>query len=191
MISEKLKTSTAENHRIVEESGLMAPILNRTITKESYARILKKFYGFFHPLEITINTFSELTDYLPDFSERRKSEALIDDLKKIELQHEIEFSLCNNLPTLTHLSHAFGCLYVMEGSTLGGKMISRILNDTLNIDEASGAKFFTGYGPATGTKWNTFREALSKYSAETNDDELVVEAANDTFLKFKQWIDQD
>ncbi len=191
MISEKLKTSTAENHRIVEESGLMAPILNRTITKESYARILKKFYGFFHPLEITINSFPQLSEYLPDFSERRKSEALIDDLKRLELPQETEYNLCNNLPTLTHLSHAFGCLYVMEGSTLGGKMISRILNDTLNIDETNGAKFFTGYGPTTGMKWNAFREALGKYSTETNDDESVVEAANDTFLKFKQWIDQD
>jgi heme oxygenase len=59
---------------------------------------------------------------------------------------------------------AFGCLYVMEGSTLGGKIIYNILKKQLGLSDSAGASFFYGYGPATGEKWKTFGASLEAFA---------------------------
>ena len=83
-----------------------------------------------------------------------------------------------------------GCLYVMEGSTLGGKFIARQVQEKLGLSPEAGTAFFSGYGNETGARWKTFREALSRHSAETGDEALIIEAAEDTFLRLEEWFDQ-
>jgi heme oxygenase len=55
-----------------------------------------------------------------------------------------------------NLNFAVGCLYVLEGATLGGQFISRHLA-TLGIGPANGGLFFHGYGAKTGEMWKSFQ----------------------------------
>jgi heme oxygenase len=55
------------------------------------------------------------------------------------------------------------------------------------VDELS---FFNGYGEATGPMWNTFQKALNDLGYTNQELSIIVGSANDTFLKFKQWIQQ-
>jgi len=189
MLLEKIKQLTAQNHTAMENSNLMKPIIDRELSLESYQNILIKFYGFFQPLENSINRFSDIHNYLPDFETRRKSSAIMDDLHKLGCIDEI--SLCKDLPEIKTSSQALGCLYVMEGSTLGGRIISRIIKETLLLDNGSGASFFSGYGEETGKKWKLFCEALTDYSTTVNDDGTIIDAANETFIKFKNWAESE
>ncbi|WP_028979138.1 biliverdin-producing heme oxygenase [Sporocytophaga myxococcoides] len=189
MLLEKIKRQTAENHAAMENSNLMKPVVSRELSLESYKNILIKFYGFFHPLENSINSFSDIHNYLHDFETRRKSTALKDDLHKLGCNEEI--NLCNDLPEIKTSSQALGCLYVMEGSTLGGRMISRIISETISLNKDSGVSFFNGYGEETGKKWKSFCEALTHYSSAVNDDDTIIDAANETFIKFKNWVESE
>ncbi|GAL85382.1 heme oxygenase [Sporocytophaga myxococcoides] len=189
MLLDKIKQQTAENHAAMENSNLMKPVMNRELNLESYRKILIKFYGFFQPLENSIHRFTDILNYLPDLETRRKSSTIKEDLQRLGYKSEI--NLCTDLPEITTSSQAMGCLYVMEGSTLGGRMISRIIKESLLIEMDSGVSFFSGYGEETGKKWKLFCEALKEYSLAANDDNTIINAANETFIKFKNWVESE
>ncbi len=72
-------------------------------------------------------------------------------------------------------------MYVLEGSTLGGTMISRRLRQSLGLHPGSGggAQFFFSYGPQVGRMWRDFTAALEAYSegnAHGKDEEIVASA---------------
>lgn len=186
MLLKEIRSRTAENHARLENSPLLTPFAHQRIDPDTYLKILKKFFGYFQPLEKVIGSFPEISVWLPDYTERRKAELLLNDINK--LQKDASISFCEALPKVRTAAQAFGSLYVMEGSTLGGKMIYSILKKDLNLDHDSGASFFYGYGPATGAMWKAFTSRLEAFGEAHDADEEIIAAANDTFLKFEQWI---
>ncbi len=104
------------------------------------------------------------------------------------LSNRPDVNLCEKLPDIRTAAQAFGCIYVMEGSTLGGKIIYNTLKKQLDLDKMRGASFFYGYGPETGIRWKTFGESLQTFATGSGADEEIIAAANDTFLKFEQWM---
>jgi heme oxygenase len=97
---------------------------------------------------------------------------------------------CEDLPKISSQAHALGALYVMEGSTLGGRMISKMLKENLGLESENGAGFFNGYGVHTMQKWNAFKEVLSDYCTTHFCEEEIVSTADDTFLKFNYWMNK-
>jgi heme oxygenase (biliverdin-IX-beta and delta-forming) len=188
MILQLIKEKTADHHKALEDSQLMRPISMGVISPNEYIEILKKFYGYFSPLENKIEKFEEVYTYLPDYSSRRKSHSLLTDLRN--LKYKGDLPVCKNLPSVRDTAEAFGCLYVMEGSTLGGETISKILSESLKLHPYNGASFFNGYGEDTLAKWKNFRNALQMYSSKYNKHESIVESANDTFLKLREWMEK-
>ena len=190
MILEALKTKTAASHANVEASPLMAPISRRSITVPEYTHILEKFYGYFHPLEVCITNLPAISTILPDFSSRRKSSSILQDLSFLRgtTVHPESILLCSDLPKINSASEGLGALYVMEGSTLGGKFISRIIQETLGLTPENGINFFNGYGPQTGVMWKSFGETLTRYSTSGQTEDAVVAAADETFRKLEKWF---
>lgn len=189
MILNSIKSATAENHKSLESSILMLPVSENSLTKDNYINILKTFYGYFSPLENLLAKKSDLLKHLPDFNERRKSELILKDLKFFgQADHAIE--ICQDIPEVNNLSQAFGCLYVMEGSTLGGQFISRSAGKQLSLENEDGILFFSGYKMETGKKWKAFQEALVAYCEKSDDEEVIIESANDTFNKLSKWFNK-
>ncbi len=189
MILEEIKYKTAENHRRLEESELLKPITSPTLTQDHYQKILRVFYGYFYPLETALEPFQLADNYLPDYGSRRKAAMIRQDLHT--LQHnapEDTLPLCAELPSIQSMAQAFGCLYVMEGSTLGGKIIAKSLEKNLGLSAVHGASFFHGYGPDTGHKWKTFQQSLVRFNQDFQKEQEIVEAANETFYYFENWI---
>lgn len=189
MILKKIKEQTQNSHTSLENSALLRPISRKSLTIHEYIDILQKFYGFFFPLERQIAGFP-VKQYLPDFDERRKAGLLMHDLQQLRPPLPT-VPLCPNLPQVNTLEQAFGCLYVMEGSTLGGKMIYKIVKELLGIDQHNGVSFFYGYGPETGNKWKDFQQAMQTVSSLHNAaDAQMIDAANTTFDKLQQWFEE-
>jgi heme oxygenase len=82
MILERLRSETQRNHKKLEESPLLTQLTSKSITKPVYTEILKKFYGFFYPLELLLNETAGFSSLFSDYDERRKTYLLLDDLKK-------------------------------------------------------------------------------------------------------------
>lgn len=185
-VATALKQQTMHAHQALED--LLVPRLRQINTTADYARLLQTFYGFFSPLESLIEQYLS-PQQLPDIKERRKASFLLNDIATLGYRTE-HLATAAHLPFITSEAQAWGALYVLEGSTLGGRGITRMLLKQCPHLTLQHLTFFNGYGEATGPMWLRFQEALN--GLECTESELVatVEAANDTFLNFKTWIEE-
>ena len=179
-IAQVVKKNTAALHAEVE--AILVPKLNTIRTIEDYSAILRTFYGYFHPLENCIQQYIT-PSVLPDISSRRTSHLIIKDLAVLN-DHK-EPVICSSLPAINNLNNAFGAMYVLEGSTLGGKVIAKMLakNNSVAIP-LQAMQFFNGYGEQTGRMWTTFVDVLNQQKEEDE----IVNAANETFFHLKGWM---
>jgi heme oxygenase len=77
---------------------------------------------------------------------------------------------------------AFGAVYVMEGSTLGGQVIARHVMPLLDVTAERGCRYFSGYRADTGLRWRETSAAITRYASDhpTAVDQMIA-GANDTF----------
>jgi heme oxygenase len=176
-----LKEETALAH--LESENILHPWITRIRSLEDYAGLLRVFYGYFHPLQTAISRYISV-DILPDIRERRHASLIRKDLHALGENLGLA-KCCTELPVIDNVARAFGALYVLEGSTLGGRVICRLLknNQRVTITDAQ-LHFFSGYGVATGPKWQVFLEALHRQK----DLDTLIASANATFRLFQKWI---
>lgn len=182
MVMELLKTETKEAHQQLEK--LLIPYIKQANTTDDYITLLELFYGYMMPVEKLIDAHV-ITDKIPFYNNRRKVECLLNDLKYWGYSGMPLFS--DELPLISSHNQALGAMYVFEGSTLGGAIIKKILMANLHQQSNGGFSFYNGYGDATKLMWSTFTDALNNENFSGEEQNEIVEAANDTFIKFKNW----
>lgn len=181
--AERLKQATHEQHQ--KSEALLGPRLASIASYEDYAAILRMFYGYFEPLSHRIASLVTPAQ-LPDIAERRTAARILHDLAAIGFPAN-DPELCDELPALQSIPQAVGALYVLEGSTLGGRMITKMLQKNPHVSltpESLG--FFEGYGAETGNKWRGFQSLVNQF--EGSDADALIESANQTFQCFGNWI---
>jgi heme oxygenase (biliverdin-IX-beta and delta-forming) len=180
-----LKTATAESHtRLENELDLMRPEWPR----EDYVALLDGFYGYVAPWEDL--AARSVPAHLRQFFEARRKAAL--------LEADLSFLTGNparaqtapsvdHLPAMNAIGRVFGSMYVMEGSTLGGRFIAPHVAKLFSLDTGLGNAYFDGYGPRTGSMWNAFRETASGEVPRDQYD-AALEAAIATFDGLHDWL---
>jgi heme oxygenase (biliverdin-IX-beta and delta-forming) len=84
---------------------------------------------------------------------------------------------------------AWGLLYLLEGSSLGGQLIARHLAATLGLTAANGAAGMAPYGAETGTLWRSFKRELDLAAMRPGfDPDAVIDAANAGFGRLDAWM---
>lgn len=180
----RLKEATRADHEAVEK--VVAAYLQDV---RAYNRLLQRFLGFFQPLEAALPRIPGLTGVIPDLPGRSRSRLLKDDLAALGTSaHDIAaLPDCPDLPPLHSIAQALGCLYVLEGSTLGGQVVAREIG---NLGLAAEARaFFLSHGWNVGLMWKRFGAATEAY-AEANPEqaEAICESARRTFRALETWI---
>lgn len=178
-----VKEATAEAHHRAEH--LLLPHLTSMNSRTDYVRLLRMFYGFFHPMELRIREHVDAS-LLSDIDARRNSGFILLDLQA--LGEGGLPPLASRLPVIDSVPEALGALYVLEGSTLGGKMIANMLrkNAALQLGEEH-LHFFSGYREQTGPKWMQFLAVLNAREEGMN---YIAESANASFDHLASWIHQ-
>jgi heme oxygenase (biliverdin-IX-beta and delta-forming) len=185
---ERLKHETHECHGEVERR---VNVLNRLQTARSYRRLLEQFYGVYCPLESEIaHSMSEIVGWLPDIEDRMRTPSLRLDLRLLG-------NLCPEglplapIPPLDSLAQRFGCLYVLEGSTLGGQIIAREVSSRLPYTSGDGCSFFASRGAEIGPRWRNFRLSLEAYAvANSESHDSIIQSAAATFRVFGDWVEE-
>lgn len=185
MLTEKIKEATLAYHQETEK--ILTQRLKNMRSVQDYIAVLSIFYGYFGGLEKQTDQYIS-SENLLDHQERRKAAALAADINMLggQLPNQADGG---HLPIIANELQAFGALYVMEGSTLGGKMISKMVQQHLGLQNGDGTRFFSSYGEKTGQKWTDFKAALNAIAANDIEEEIVINAANDTFNKLKHWME--
>ena len=184
-IMERLRNETKSAHQKLEKATI--PFIKKATGTSAYACLLRMFYGYFKPVENQVHELIH-ADLIPDIMERRQSAALLADLNTIG-DNTAHLALTDSLPVIRTVPQALGAMYVLEGSTLGGRFISQMLMKQLNRDAANGITFFSGYGEQTEAKWAFFTETMNAYAnAHPLNLNEIVAAADETFTKFGEWV---
>jgi heme oxygenase len=184
----RLRTETRDQHDAIEQTLLL---MEDDLTLAGYRRRLEQFYGFYKPVEERIlDSHGPIAAWLP-LQQRRKTPLLEADLKALRQQEAAGLPVCTNLPQLISAAECFGCLYVLEGASLGGVIISRHVEQKLGVAPASGGKFFYGYGEQTGVMWQQFRVAITAFSLESDEQDTVVASARATFEALQHWCERE
>jgi heme oxygenase len=157
-------------------------------TKTQYIELLQLFYNYFQGIEAQINLYIG-AEQLEDHLQRRKTSMLINDITALggTVKRTIED---NDLPRYESHLQAFGALYVLEGSTLGGSHISKMICKQLQKHDDVGLSFFNSYGDQTELMWHKFKAVLDTQAQNETEQNVILQSADETFLKFKSWIEK-
>lgn len=187
MILQVLKDVTRESHLALER---LMPLLDADLARADYRRMVQKLFTYHKPLEALLSSSSSFAEIGLDYSERAKSSRLANDLRALgaSANEVAQMHLCASLPPLAHPSHVFGCLYVLEGATLGGQIVTRHLQASLGLTSETGASYFSGYGVRTGPQWKAFCALLTGYTDRTGATTDIVDGANATYATLTAWM---
>jgi heme oxygenase len=184
-LSHRLRAATTDLHHQAEK---LLNIPSLIIDRSSYAATLKRFYGVYAPLERALGEHCGWDKFGLDLKGRSHVARIARDLAALGSETSPGEAPYSSEPT--SFSHALGSLYVMEGSTLGGRIILRHL-ETQEISIPTGAmSFFAGHGVETGSMWRVFVAKLDVFG-ELNPASChaVQEGAQRTFQEIIGWFE--
>jgi heme oxygenase len=151
---------------------------------------VEKLFTYHKPLEASLLSSSGFEEIGITYSDRAKTPRLARDLAALGLSaRDIDhMRQCESLPPLGNASSIWGCLYVLEGATLGGQIVSRHLKASLGLTPDTGASYFSGYGEHTGPQWKAFCALLIAYAERTDDTSDILAGANATYATLDAWM---
>jgi heme oxygenase len=183
-----LKAATRSRHQALEQR---LPLLDADLSHATYRHFVQRLFGFYEPLEAKLLSLPWWDAFGVDYTLRHKTPRLRHDLQVLgDTQASIAaLPVCARLPPLTNPAQVWGCLYVIEGATLGGQIIIKKLNAHLGLTETSGASFFDGYGAQTGARWKAFCAAVpGEGEPVAGGQDAALGSANLTFDLFSEWL---
>ena len=184
-LRQRLKRETAAVHQDLEaQLGLLDPSLD----VHRYLRVLETFYGFYVPVEFDVTRRAAAESPL-GFPLRARAELIERDLLALGRSPTdlAALPLCTDRPELSCVEDLAGCLYVIEGACLGGRVLSPLLHRRLGLVKGSGAAFFAGDEEWTLPRWAvvvTWLDGLPRTGASTAK---IISAATATFDAFARW----
>lgn len=181
---ERLKEITSQSHKNLESLPVSVSIVSPNVTKEEYIHYLNLMHDVVKDAEE--NIFPQLEGIINGISERNKAHLLENDFTALGYTKE------DSKKPLTGVRHEFsnafalGIMYVIEGSTLGGRFILKNINEALGYSAEHGAEYFAGYGNATGSHWKSFMNQMTQYEESTKNDTEIIAGANFAFDAIKK-----
>jgi heme oxygenase len=184
-----LKDNTANAHKQLEKSSCFKRLFASDYTTSEYARLLTYFYSFYNAIEpILFNDLSPVDH--AHLQHRAKTHLLYQDLTAFNINVD-KLPVCDVLPSLTTFAKKMGTLYVLEGSSLGGRVIGEHLKKHFSADAVLPLKFYTSYGADLHLEWQKFALFMGQCFNHQNDQIIneVVDSANATFIALQQWME--
>jgi len=123
---------------------------------------------------------------IPDTQQRRKADRILADLQALGFpapRHMVQ-----QLPVIQHTAEALACQYVLEGSTLGGAVIKKMISGQCPAIPETAFSFFSGYGEHNKEMWQQFLTSFNTAVTTDADTRLATAAANACFTALGAWI---
>ncbi len=187
MDPKRLREETRAEHEAAEA---LMPVMTAGLTRAGYAEVLVALQPIVESWEAWAETFAprEVQGLLEG---RGRRDLLRADLRAMGVaqpateQPRVDWGQVLGFSGSEGEGFAaafLGGLYVMEGSTLGGRFVARHVEAVLGLRRGEGNAYFEGYGDATGAMWREVTACLSEVPEALAP--VVVEAARRTFRAF-------
>lgn len=182
----ELRTATWECHQRLEKR---LDVKTRFSDRRAYRAHLEQMWGFCAGIESRVG-LDAFGDALPDFDKRRKLPLLQQDLTVLgaDAERVMRLPRCETLPHCADPAAAFGCVYVLEGATLGGRTLLPLVQSRLGFTAEHGAAFLASYGGEVAAMWRGFGASLDAWCDLPERRSRAAAAAVATFGCLDQWL---
>lgn len=161
-----LRDATRAAHDELEQTAILTPLLSASLERSQYINVLTMFARFYQTADHHLLTMQKtLTEHIPGYTYQPRLPYLQQDL--IALGTQPPLSPCN-IPAPENLHAAIGWCYVIEGSSQGGRIITRRLQQTLALQPDSGLSFFHYFG-YEHSGWDTLKNWLATHPRPDTD----------------------
>jgi heme oxygenase len=184
MFSAELKKSTQHVHAELEK--ILVIHMRKIGSAADYIDLLELMFGFYYPLQQKLLPFLD-NQHFSGRQRGRQAENILADTRYFNPGQNKRPLLCGALPQITSYPSSLGALYVLEGSTLGGRIITGMIARQLGMNTDNGFSFFNAYGEETTAMWDNFKLLLDSPWTDEEKEEITA-AASGTFSAFKNWI---
>lgn len=174
-------------HERLHGVPVFAALAQGKLGRASYTGLLGRLYGFHAPMEQAVAAALDNEAYGLDPQSWRRAHLLRNDLLAMgygsaDIGHLPAIAAT---PALSRAA-AMGCLYVMEGSTLGGRHLARQLDTMLPGD--AGRQFLLGSTQPGHVRWSEVCTALDACGADEQRLGEMTRSALRTFECFDTWF---
>jgi heme oxygenase (biliverdin-IX-beta and delta-forming) len=182
----ELRLATWPVHQRLEKR---LDVKTRFTEPRAYRAHLEKMWGFCAAIERRLepHVFGAA---VPDYEKRRKIPLLTRDLIALGADAEAVERLpsCETIPDCADPAAAFGCIYVLEGATLGGRTLLPLVQSRLGLTAEGGAAFLASYGDEVASMWRGFGAALDAWCDPPERRVRATHAAVATFTSLDEWL---
>jgi heme oxygenase len=187
----RLRSATADTHERLHRHPGFSGLLRGSLTMSQYSQLLARLYGFHRPLERALRMVPVSMRSGIDLLAREKAHLLHADLIAVGLAESAIDALpaCKTLPEISSPAALVGCLYVIEGSGLGGSILAKKLDFLLGTEGTRRRRFFLGRTSPDPLPWGEFCGLLETCADDGNLNDLI-EGARNTFDALELWLNQ-
>jgi heme oxygenase len=187
-IMTRLRAETQLAHDTIEQTTPVTELIKGNGTKKDYINVLKSALSYYRPFEQRVKESGQ-KDIIAFMQDRFKTALIEKDLEKLGVTgKEIAAIPDYTIPSINSPEEMLGALYVLEGSTMGGKVITKELKDHFNW-ALSGEHFLDPYGSAVRARWEAYGAFTEQ---QTSDKELnrdaMVQSAQATFIAYNRCL---
>lgn len=191
-LQERLRTQTHVVHQRLHEHPLFVSLFDGTITLAQYCGLMTAFYGFYLPLERSIDGIAAQSEPLSaSFTYQKRSDFLAKDLADLgQSSHQIARNpLCAEIETVVTPASLGGVLYVIEGSTLGAALIDRAAQKILCTQTTRGRSFWAWNRAHNREQWRAINIYLDHLDTIGHPKDALIQGAIDTFQVLATWLE--
>lgn len=188
-----LRKGTHPDHVRLNGHPLLVGITRPDYPADHYLRVLVAYFHFYRALEHSIDRCLAAGIYGFDYGPRRKLPWLEADLAFFGLDPD----KAGNAPAsgideidIGGKGALVGVLYTIEGSSLGGQVISRYLAQHMGLRPEQGGRFFYGYGDDIPIMWAAFEVFMEAQLDTANLQAEAVLAARQLFSLMERVLDE-
>ncbi len=160
-LSAQLRGRTAYLH---EQAEVLLGLPGAVQTLDDYRSCLCRFFGLYLPLDRLLAAFGGWDSHGIALPSPSHSACLGRDLAVLGIDPAgVTLAPAEVLPPVPTFAQALGALYVLEGSTLGGRVILREVEARIGERIAGAKQFFGGRGHTAVLRWQSFKAALDAF----------------------------
>ena len=148
-----LREGSVSFHRRLDALPQMMRLLSPQLSIDQYLACLRGLQQAHVPLEQAVEAYLASHSQPFDFAPRRKAALIGRDIAFYSPNEDPSPRSYPASPPINDPASLVGALYVIEGATLGGRMIAARLAKSIHARPAAGADFFNVYGDQVDLRW--------------------------------------
>ena len=184
-----LRERTHAAHERLHHLPAFAALAAGTLDRDGYVALLGRLYGFHAPIEAALATAlgGERGALAP--AGWRRADLLRADLRHLGAGDGGPLPMLAP-PALPSRAAAIGWLYVVEGSTLGGRVLARALDRLLPEGSADGRRFLGAGQAPDHPRWAAIGVEIDRCGASPPELDRMIAAAHECFARFDLWFSE-